>query len=197
MINELLQWAALAFVGIFLIGLTRQLAHFLVDPKEQYAIDTGPPLGKPLPDGLLTQSEREQVSELFASRRTAWGALMVVADSCIGCKLMLERVSRSGVPDGAPLVVISRQSDADHRRYLEEIADVVIVDHKRLSRADLLVSPFVIMFDPSYHVLHKAIAPDLELTVAEWKGTDSVEPAANGHSSDARLALTHVGSEEG
>jgi hypothetical protein len=197
MINELLQWAALAFVGVFLIGLTRQLGHFLVDPKEQYANDTGPPLGKPLPDDLLTRNERDRVTELFAARRTAWGALVVVAETCIGCKAMLERVSKSGVPDGAPLVVISRESGADHRRYLEAIADVVIVDHKRLSRADLLVSPFVIMFDPNFHVVHKAIAPDLEFTVAQWKGPDSVHRAPNGHSSDARLALTHVGSEEG
>jgi hypothetical protein len=108
MLNELLQWAALVFMGIFLIGLTRQLAHFLVDPKEQYANDTGPRLGKGLSEDLLTRAEREQVSALFASRRTAWGAIVVVAETCIGCKAMLERVSDSGVPDGAPLVVISR-----------------------------------------------------------------------------------------
>jgi hypothetical protein len=120
---------------------------------------------------------------------------MVVAENCIGCKAMLERVSASGVPDGAPIVVISRESGAEHRRYLEGIADLVIVDHKRLSRADLLVSPFLIMFDPNFRVVHKAISPDLEHTVAEWKGKDAAEPPANGHSTDSRLAITHVGSE--
>jgi hypothetical protein len=198
MINELLQWAALAFMGVFLIGLTRQLAQFLTDPKEQYARETGPPQGKAIPDYLLTRSERKQVGELFASSDAAWGAILVVADNCIGCKAMLERLAESGVPDGAPLVVISRQSDEDHRRQLEVIADVVVVDAKRLSRADLLVSPFVIMFDRKFRVVHKAITPDLAFTAAEWKGTeDSGEPAANGHPADARLAVTQVGSDGG
>ena len=67
-VNEIAQWAVLAFLSVFVLGLTRQLGNFLVSRQELVAADSGPPLGGELPSEILAAAERQQVASLLSDR---------------------------------------------------------------------------------------------------------------------------------
>jgi hypothetical protein len=175
-LNELAQWAVLVFIAIFVVGLTRQLGDFLVPKKAQLASDTGPLVGKKLPPGMLSQQEHRQVHELMEQRSVGWATLLIVAEGCPGCGTLLERLQTAERPHRAPVIALSRKSSPSHERSLREVADLVIVDGRRLKAAGLTVTPFAVIVDSSLTVLHKQLAWDLQEVLDTWRHQDGGDP---------------------
>jgi hypothetical protein len=172
LLNELAQWAALLLLGFFVLGLTRQLGNVLVSPRERVEQNRGPRLGRRLPAAILGQDDRERLLALMQERSSNWAALLVVGEDCPRCGLLIERLMETGMPDGAPVAVLSDRSGPDHRTLLDRAADLVIVDSERLAAADLNVKPFVLILDDSLRVRHKQVAWDLSDAVSTWRGDE-------------------------
>lgn len=196
LLNELAQWAALLFLGIFVLGLTRQLGDFLVPSRERVAENRGPKIGKRLPAGLLPAGDHRRLLELMEERAARWAALLVVSEDCPRCKTLIERLAETGAPDHAPVVALSSRSGPDHTAVLEATADIVVVDGKSLEKADINVRPFVLIVDRTLKVRHKQIAWDLHEAVHAWTGGD--EESGNGTpmpTPEDRLTIVHAGGE--
>jgi hypothetical protein len=176
MLNEFLQWAVLAFMAIFVFGLTRQLGKFLVPHREQAALHFGPDIGARLPKRVLDSNEQQGLLELMQARAAEWAVLLVVSDDCPACEGLLRGVPSSTTIQRAPLVVLARRSNAVHEKSLRAVADMVIVDGDRLKAAGLTATPFAMIVDRSLKVVHKALAFNLEEVVSQWGGA-SAPPA--------------------
>lgn len=175
-LNELAQWAALIFMAIFLIGLTRQLGRFMVGEREEIANSVGPDVGKRLPPEVLPDAERERFADAIEASPAGWGALLVVDQECIGCAAALEALEHGGAPDEAPIAALSRMSNADHEERLARVSEVVVVDPDRVSRAGFRVTPFVFIVDADLRVAHKALTGDLHEAVRQWRARNGGGP---------------------
>jgi hypothetical protein len=195
-LNEIAQWAALLFLGIFVLGLTRQLGDFLVPRRERAAQDRGPDVGKGIPEELLSQDERARMSELMAERGVEWAALLIVGEDCPRCQQLIERLIATGVPDDAPVAVVSSRSSASHAELLASAADVVAVDGARLEAADLHIKPFALILDRSFKVLHKQITTDHEQAASAWKGRAGGRRKASANGSGGPPEVIRVGGEQ-
>lgn len=192
LINELAQWGAIAFMAVFVFGLTRQLGRFLVPPAEQAAMELGPDLGSVFPLSLIDRSEQERLTQLMDDRGTDWAAVLIVSDDCPGCESLLESLAdpRAGVRP--PVAALSRRSGEDHRAKLDRVADVVRVDRDGLRDESLRTTPFVLLVDRRFKVVHKQLAWSLWDAVDEWTSltgsaaaSDSTASTSNGHADSA------------
>lgn len=177
-INELAQWAAIMFLGVFVVGLTRQLGRFLVPRGEDAALEMGPELNDTLPTELIDGMERARLRDLIEASVSKWAGIIVVDDRCTGCDRLLEGIAEKGTPDDAPLVAFSRSSDEAHRAKISELADIVIVDGDRLKATGLRVTPFVMVIDDRLRVAFKEVAPDLEVVVSHWRERNGAPPVS-------------------
>jgi hypothetical protein len=183
-VNEAAQWAVLIFLGIFVLGLTRQLGAFLTTTRAMKADVTGPSIGKVVPRSLLSAEERRRLVDLIRGRGVDWAAILAVDDRCSGCDELIAGLEADGVPEGAPLFVFSRQSDEEHRRRLAAIADHVVVDERRMKRADLTITPFAMLVDDELRIARKAIGTELMPMLERWRAErdGTADPAqSNGH----------------
>lgn len=184
-INEVAQWAILAFIAVFVLGLTRQLGLFMQTGRQRSVTEDGPPIGRPLPDALLATEDREVLSQLMHERGTGWGVLVSVDQGCPGCEALIERLGERGVPGGAPVAMIARQADdPTFRARVDEVADLVLVAPERLNAADMTAAPTVVIFDADFEAVHKEILADVPTVVEHWGG-------ASPHS--ASLTVEHLG----
>jgi hypothetical protein len=170
LINDLAQWAVIVFLAIMVFGLTRQLGNYIVGPRERAAWDMGPDVGSPLPQELLSAEHRIRLQELIQTRPADFGAVLVVDDTCESCDAILERLQTTGMPEGAPLVTISRLSKTDGAPLAETVADIAITDPERVKNAQV-GTPFLMLLDASLTVKHKALGTHVEAAVAAWRGT--------------------------
>jgi len=189
LLNELAQWAVLAFMGIFVLGLTRQLADFLVPPRELLADARGPAIGKKLPDDVLPPRDRSRLLELLEERGSTWAAMVVVSAECPHCRTLLEGIIARGAPGGAPIVALSSEGDAEHEALLNQAADVVVLDGDRLVRNELTIKPFVLLVDRALRVQRKQITDDLHEVVASWAGS------RDALAGDGSIEVVQVGSK--
>lgn len=187
LVNEIAQWAVLAFLGVFVLGLTRQLGKFLVTPRQELVSDNGPALGKQLSGRFAGAGGTGDLTRLMREREVAWSAVLVVGEGCVGCGPLLERLESDGVPDGAPVLIAVRSASPEYRGRLERLADVVVVDEKAVVDLKVRATPFGLVLDDELRVQHKDLAWDLAEFVGKWK-------QAGGHSGEAPvLETTQVG----
>lgn len=188
-VNEAAQWALLIFLGIFVLGLTRQLGAFLTATRDQKAAVTGPSIGKVVPRSLLSAQERQRLADLIRGRGVDWGAILAVDDRCTGCDELLAGLEADGVPERGPLFVFSRSSDEEHQRRLAAIADHVVVDPRRMKRANLTITPFAILVDEHLNVVRKAIGTELVPLIERWREERDGDPAGQNGAPHEHLAI--------
>lgn len=195
LLNEIAQWTALVFLGVFVLGLLRQLGDSVVPPRERVSRNRGPDLGTRLSDELLTAAERQRLGALMEERGTEWAALVVVSEECSRCHALLDELSVAGAPDGAPVAALSSKSGPDHAALLERAADVAIVDPERLEAAELHVKPFTLIVDRSFKVVHKQLANDLAEAVRGWDGRNGRRRRIRRDERGPEMTVLHIGGE--
>lgn len=188
-VNEAAQWALLIFLGIFVLGLTRQLGAFLTATRDQKAAVTGPSTGKVIPRSLLSAQERQRLADLIRGRGVDWAAILAVDDRCTGCDELLAGLEADGVPEGAPLFVFSRSSDEEHQRRLRALADHVLVDPRRMKRANLTITPFLILVDEELRVVRKAVGTELVPVLERWREERDGDHASRNGTPHDHLAI--------
>ena len=75
-VNELAQWVVLVFMGVFLLGLTRQLGAFMRPHSEELA-DMGPALGTEVPSALVDDPYQVGISG-FRHPRRPFGLSLII-----------------------------------------------------------------------------------------------------------------------
>lgn len=178
MINEIAQWAVLAVVLVFVFGLTRQLGAFMVGDHRDRAATQGPDLGKKAGSALVTETERTALAALMRERDAEHVAVVAVDQRCRGCDAVITAVEQGDSERNLPVLAISRSADPEFEQRLRSVFDVVAVDADRLRSADVKMTPFVLLLDRNFKVVHKAAAQSVDSAVAEWR-------ADNGDTIDA------------
>lgn len=169
MINEVLQWAVMAFLAIVAVGLTRNLGRLIVPQREQLAESYGPPTGTRLPRGLLSPEVEAAFQRKMETDEHGWGLVTVVNPNCDACDAWIEGFERDGVPAGAPLVLLSSGSTSEHEATLRRLTDAVVTDGAAISQANLGATPFLMIVDSDLKVRRKHLGGNPHASVAEWR----------------------------
>lgn len=192
LLNELAQWASLIFLGILVLGLTRQLGDFLTPARDRVSSNRGPAVGSKLPDGLLQAIGRTDLQHLMRRRETPWALLATVSAECPRCAALLDELERKGVPEHAPVVLLAPVATDEFRDRLARIADLTVVDEDRLRDAGLTVKPFMVIVDNRLKVQHKEFSTDPAAVVRNFmRETGRVERSGDG--SGDPLTIVEVG----
>lgn len=176
--NELAQWAVLAFLAVFVLGLTRQLGKFLVSPRDQLVAENGPAIGKQLSERAVGAGGAASLAQLMQARHTSWAAMLVVGEGCVGCEPLLERLETDGVPDSVPLLIAARAASVAYHERLERLADIVVVDAKVVDDLRLRATPFGLIVDQQLRVQFKELAWSLDGLVEKWRQKASDDAAS-------------------
>jgi len=163
LVNEAAQWSVMLFLVIFVVGLTRQLGHFLVasSPREKVEAE-GPTTGSVVAESLLTDLERRRMTDLREARQADWMAIVALSEDCTGCQELLAVWEEQPARGTGPLAVICRRATGAFQRRLERAADVVVVDEKRFDRALIGITPFTMILDEEFRVVEKEIGGHFE-----------------------------------
>lgn len=164
MINEILQWAVLAFLAVFVLGLTRQLGNYLVPAREVVAHDNGPRVGAHLPNAVLGPDSREKLLAVMDARGSKWTLAAVLGETCESCKPWLERLSKP-VPGSPAVLLLTRDCSDEYADRLRSVADAVIIGSAALDQARLRVTPFGMVLDEDLRIVDKAVAPGFDTLV--------------------------------
>lgn len=187
MINEILQWAVLLSLAMFLLGLTRQLGRYMIVTRNDRSDAQGPTLGKRLPRGAFSDHERATMTERMASGRSDYAALLFVDDRCAGCEQALAELEDGPVTE-AMVVAISRRSDEKHARRLDELVDLAVVDEQRFKILGVDLTPFILIVDRDLVVVHKEAAAPLSTAIRNWR-----ERAPRPRDGESALTIERVG----
>lgn len=197
MVNEILQWGVIAFMGVFLIGLTRQLGLFLVPARDIRAQDEGPPLGRALPADLLEPDDQARLRAMIDGRHSSFAFVAFIDEFCPGCAALQAQLEELGPPHGAPTVALLRAAGDDYRARVERAFDLVVIDRQRMIRHGFSSAPLVMIVDSGLEVVHKEIAADGHAVVEKWRGLAKTwtAPSANGHGG-VDLLVTNPGGDD-
>lgn len=166
-VNEAAQWAVLIFLGVFVVGLTRQLGHFLNSSREQKAKIEGPQLGRVAPNALIAQDERAHLRALMDARGVDWAGVVAMDERCAGCDQLVQALEADGMPQSAPLFVLARQAGAEYVERLRAVAELVVVNERRLNRSGITITPLTMIVDRSCVVQAKGIGSGFDRLLAE------------------------------
>ena len=180
MINEVAQWTVLVFLSVFVLGLTRQLGRFLVNPREERS-QQGPDIGARVPRALLPDDSRETLIRLMAERPAQWAALVFVRDRCSGCNQLVRNLAEFDVPDNAP-VAVHTNAVGDNLAKMAAVADVVIADPggERAKAAEISAMPFIVLLDEELRVVYKRLGVRIDHLYLDWQHAHTHGRGANG-----------------
>lgn len=190
-VNEFAQWAAIAFLAILVLGLTRQLGHFLVPRREELAME-GPALGKPLPDELLDRGEKALASDALRPNEE-FAVAAVLSDSCPGCLALIRFLEEERLPAGVPALVGVVSGNDDFVQRTRDVFRVVVRDDgTRAKSASVIALPYVMVIDRELRVQHRAIDSFIPRVLDQFPGTkqllNATRPSGATNGREARLA---------
>lgn len=165
MTNEVLQWVALAGVGILVLGLYRQYAVAMgVGDSETLTHRLGPRPGKKLP-----ARQMDRLMDGCPDLLSAKGTLIVfISETCTSCQRLLHQLeARRDSPnfnDGPQVLLVIMTPSTKFVSALSRVPTPYIVDQEgELSRdLNVGVTPFTIVLDGRGVVKAKLMESDLD-----------------------------------
>lgn len=164
-LNEMLQWAVLVFLAIFLLGLTRQLGLFLVPRREQLS-QYGPAEGRSLPNYLIGGRDREVFRTAIAQSAAGAGLFLVTHQDCEVCGELLTELSvnrRNHELANVPMAVMASGHDEGYISTAAAAGDVLVrdPDGSKRNRSKIAATPFVFVVDADMKILRKEVTANL------------------------------------
>lgn len=168
--NELAQWAVLIFLCVLVLGLTRQLGHFLLPHREQ-VLDPAPNVGDTLPGVLTEGRERDRLVELTTAADPGYLALLVLNEQCNGCQHLVEDLERGRVQFHGPLVFVAKESSREFAQRLAGQGDLVIddPDATKSQSAGFSATPFLLVLDKDLKIMHRDFGGDVFTALQQWE----------------------------
>lgn len=193
-INELAQWAVLLFLVVLVLGLTRQLGHFLL-PHHEQVLDPAPDVGDRLPAVLTSDVERDQLAALADAETAGLLTMLVLNEQCNGCQHLLEDFEKGRVVRHGPLAFVAKESSGDFVERMRRQADLVIedADAAKTQAAGISATPFLLVLDRELRVKHRDFSGNVYAALKQWNLVKSdlrLDDAAH-----IELDVTHVPSK--
>jgi hypothetical protein len=194
--NELAQWATLLFLGVFIVGLTRQLGRFILPHEFErpgLAPVQGPPIGARLAQLIPEPLLRALTRASSASESSELVVLAIVRDHCASCDVLLNELSGSSARP--PVVaLVTDPASAEHVATVAAAVDDVVRDPDGQTAKDLLIAatPFVLLLDDNLELLHKQLGGTVDGALDDLaiRRGDSNGGAASATGESERAALT-------
>lgn len=161
MINEALQWAVLVAVLLLCLGLYRQLALYLGDPRAgSLEALAGPRINHPLP-----RNAHQLIRPLIGSTDSI---VVFVTEGCHGCHRLLreltEAASVSAIQEetGARIVVIALHPSEPFQELLKTLKTPTVADPGELwTTCNVQATPFMLFVDSQSVVRAKEVGHDV------------------------------------
>jgi hypothetical protein len=172
--NELAQWAMLCFLCIFVLGLTRQLGHFII-PRREELVEEGPPLNRAIPRTLVYDDERHLLESVFASTLGRFGFCAAVSQSCPGCHALLRNMERNRdevTRRGLFALAAWADGDEEFRASVADVFPVVFEDvgGHRSRPGGIVGVPYVMVVDGELRVRDRSVEADVLRLSEKWSG---------------------------
>jgi hypothetical protein len=166
-VNEAAQWAAILFIGIFALGLTRQLGRFLV-PRENQLPAQGPPVGADLVSRLPTEIATRVADSI--SHTSALSVLVVTRERCSGCEILVDRL-RASSPAFRVTAIVTEAASDDYLADLRTVFSEVARDTSGKAARQLLVTatPVIFVLDNAGRIVHKQLGGDVDHAMAHYR----------------------------
>ena len=193
-VNEIMQWAVLAFIGVFVVGLTRQLGMFIV-PRVQQIEAAGPQLGKRLPSELVSEAESDVLRQVISEWNAPGIAVVVVDHACAVCQRLVAGIGERGGAErlaqsvGLPFAALVKPSPPEFIEAVQKAFPITLVDGAGEARkAGLAATPFVLVLDEELRVQVSRITVDVVSVAEAWAQTKESEESVQGqgHRTTAR-----------
>lgn len=156
MVNEVLQWAVLAGLGVLLLGLVHQLAGATPSRTDG---PSGPEVGRRLPDLLVDKIQRAEGDGSLPRR----GLVAFVVESCIGCQHLLASLQQRSSFEDRPVVLVAKQPSSTFLHALNDIGHPVIQDDGALWQAcGITNTPLIVEIDDRGQVLAKGVTHNVD-----------------------------------
>ena len=176
---EVLQWAAILFLGVMALGLTRQLGFFLV-PRTEQLRQQGPDVGSDL--SPLLGPVAGEVRERLAAPMAEAAAVLVVDERCEGCRQILDQFEQGlwDTKGRLVLVAVVKESGRDFVSRVRAIADVVAEDPDGTNTrgAGIVATPYGLVVDEHLRVQDREVGGHVEDLLANFLGRAGTKAAA-------------------
>jgi hypothetical protein len=165
MVFEIVQSAAILFIGVFVIGLTRQLGLFMM-PRPAQLAEQGPRDGAALPLQLVDSEAQVRLKEAIRQSGSHHALVAIVDHVCPACHALLDQMrvaNATGVGGVPPSAIIVKGSDDDFVQTVFETGAAVLVDPRGEAAASVGIraTPFVLLLDRELRVIAKDVGGDL------------------------------------
>lgn len=154
MLNELLQWSAIAIMALFLLGALRQIGLML--PARTAPSQGGPPEGRKLPKRAY-----EGLTGVFGGEVPAAFTVAFVSESCAGCQRLLSRQAES--PTKGSLTIVARDPSAGFSEAIEEldVRWIADVQGEIWDACGVTATPLVLEIERGGRVARKEVTADV------------------------------------
>lgn len=167
---EILQWAAILFLGVMVFGLTRQLGFFLI-PRHEQLRQQGPKIGAVLGSDVFDEIEQRRIRDAIATGPTLGAVLLIVDERCSGCAQLVGIVEEwSAYPRATTLVALVKESGPAFRDRLAAVVDVTFDDSSgaKTRAAGIVATPYLLMIDQQLRVEDAEVGGHIEPLIASW-----------------------------
>jgi hypothetical protein len=162
MVNEVIQWVALAVLAFFLLGVFRQVSVGL--PPEGRAVPSGPRLGSRIPKQLM-----HVLTEELSSGGNSLVFVAFVTESCIGCQQLLSHLDQALTAlNGHRLILVAKNASPQFREALGETHVRTVEDNGDIwSACGVTATPLILKLDANGRVLAKEVTHRVDILVEE------------------------------
>lgn len=169
-INEFVQWAAILFLGVLCLGLSRQLGVFITRRQDALA-EVGPEIGRPLPKHLVPPEASAEIKRLMVERETDRAVLVVVDQACATCNTLISNLEESPFGALGPLIAIVRNSGIEFQERVRKVADLLLNDPDGHSarEANIVATPFAMIVDGELRLVYRYPTGDLFMVIDAWE----------------------------
>ena len=175
-INELAQWIVLAFLAVFVLGLTRQLGSFMQPGLQD---DDAPGTGSALSTGFFPEPGRSTLVDLIATRSgRSEAAVFVLDEQCPDCQTVLDALTRTPRTDGyVRAAVVSGPSSDAFRRRVAGAMDLTVTDASgaKLEAGGIPGTPFALLVDDKLRVVAVESGRAASTVLARWVGAPAYD----------------------
>lgn len=158
MLNEIIQWAALASIVVLLLGLLRQVSA-IVPPSRR--LPSGPQAGERLPSPLRDALERDP------THRGASGLLVFVSEGCAGCSRLLSVLEAGGSTQNLGdswVLIVPRSDRGPFVGALEQAGFSILPDESGdfWRTLGVAATPTVMHIDPEGRITYRGVTQDVQ-----------------------------------
>jgi hypothetical protein len=174
-VNEVLQWAAIGVLAVFVLGLTRQLGMFIVPRVEQLETE-GPAIGKRLSTALIGRDDATRFADVMEREQAKGLAVVILDHACATCQGLIRSIRETTGPSpatqilGLPSVAVVKSSPASFEAEARAAFPFIITDRdgSACAAAGIYATPFAVLLDREMRVRDRRVSANVPALAHRW-----------------------------